>query len=275
MISALREAFRSGLYVQVIRLVESSRFLGRRGNWNEELDVVNLGVISAERAQDFTVGTWFRSWRAEILYYVGRWDEARVVHESVLSTARELSDKILQVYALNGLGRFSSQRGKFGDALSYFLQALPLSLGFENGRMQGMIEANLSEAYTGLGRYREALECGERALVRLRMVDDLYGAVYVQYKLARAWQGLNEHHTAIAVCRDVVAQGRTIGFLAETVADPLDALGISLNYIGRTAEALECWREAVAIFKDYGQPYRATQVQDRIELHEEASSNGA
>lgn len=82
--------------------------------------------------------------------------------------------------------------------------------------------------------------------------------------LALAWLGLDEHKTVMTLCREAIGLGRNLGYHAETVAQPLNTLAISLHHTGQTAEAITCWHEAAALFDHYGRAEKAKQIRHQI-----------
>ncbi|MFJ7213252.1 tetratricopeptide repeat protein [Amycolatopsis sp. NPDC098790] len=265
MLLVLQQAVETQMYDQGLNLAENSRFLGRNGRWYDELEGARFGLICARSTGDRQAETRFHNWLGEVLINTGRWDEARDNFERALSAARKLADDRQLANALNGIGLLRSMLGNHEDALPCFHEALPLSRGIDTGRLESVIEGNISSALSGLHRFEEALRHGERSLELRRRSGDVAGAVHSTHCLARAHLGLGQHGEAIALCRKAIAEGRGVNYTSLVVAEPLDTLGVLLNLGGDTAGAIECWREAAALFDSYSRPQRATEVRARIE----------
>ncbi|RSM34496.1 hypothetical protein DMA12_48060 [Amycolatopsis balhimycina DSM 5908] len=270
MLPSLQQAVDNELHEQAVHLAQNSRFLSRHGRWVDELRGARLGLVAAERSGDRVAETRFRNWLGEVLITAEKWNEALENLEHALTLAREIPLNRQLANALNGIGLLRCLQGHFEEGLPYLHEALPLSRGIDTGRLEAVIQGNLSSAFTGLGLYKQALEHGERGLILRRRAGDLTGVVYAMHCLARAWQGLGQHQKTISLCREAIADGRAVDYTPHAVAEPLDTLGIALNSTGRCADAVKCWREAATLFDGYNRPHRAAEVRARIKAAEAA-----
>ncbi|MFD8496945.1 tetratricopeptide repeat protein [Amycolatopsis sp. NPDC059657] len=199
-----------------------------------------------------------------------QWNEAQSDLDQALTLARAFDNRIQEAGALVNLGAMFCDRRQFEKALLLLEETLPLVQGIDSGRREAVVEGNFSRAYSGLNRYQEALEHGERGLELRRRSGDLTGESAALCYVAEAWQGLGNHKMAIALCREAITLGRAVGQYAVSAADALATLAISLHQTGDTVEAISCWRGAAALFENCGRPHRARDIRQRLREVEES-----
>lgn len=264
-LAALDYAIRHSLHEHVILLASVIRFLVLKGNWSELLDAWNAGLMAARFVGDRAAESYFCEIGGEAFTMLGRWDEAHSNLNTALEMGRDLGDNLRQVSALTDLGLMCCEQQRFGEALKYLSAALPRSHGVDTGRMEGVIEGNLSRAYSGLGCYREALEHAERGLALRKSAGDLIGEPTALLYIAQARQGLGEHDVAIALCR------KGIDLIGDRGERPrlvrlLDTLGSSLSSIGLTLDAEDCWREALVLSDECGTVGETVELRGRLRI---------
>jgi tetratricopeptide (TPR) repeat protein len=260
--AALDYAARHGLHRHTLHLAESLGFLRGLGGWEASIDIGSRGIAAAQQSLDRHAEVLFFLRRGSSLLRLRRWDEAEADLDRALVLARDLDDR-LRVGTLLDRGRMSVEYGRFVEALRYLEEALPLSRGIDTGRLEAVVECNLSRTHTGLGHYRQALHHAENELILSRQCGDIDGETVALHDLARAWQGLGEHQKTIALCRKAVALDHIATSLDETVAKPLATLAVSLHHTGDTASAIACWEEAATVFNDQNLPLEAHEVRER------------
>jgi tetratricopeptide (TPR) repeat protein len=194
-----------------------------------------------------------------------RWDEAHAALRKALGIARGLGDDQWEVGILNDLGVLHNARHRFGDALAYLTKALSGALG--TGRLEALIEGNIGKALAGLGRFRAALEHGERGLVLRRDCGDISGESAALRWLAEARQGLGEHGAAIRLCRESIILGKEAMADSASVAESLATLAVSLHETGLAQEAVDCWLEAAELFERRRHPQKAHDARECAQAH--------
>jgi tetratricopeptide (TPR) repeat protein len=207
-----------------------------------------------------------------------RWEEAVAAAQQALALAQQLQQPWLQASTLNILGLAHLDQRRYDEAVGCLQRALPLSVGSQRGRMEGVIEGNLSKAHTALGNYEHAIQHARREYVLRQQAGERTPDGIVSLHMALARQGQGAHQEVIRIC------GPAIDLLESQQIDPaiaaelLDAMAVSLNVVGERADALDCWRRAVATFDMYDYP-RAAGIRDRIRdldqpVHREKQSDG-
>jgi tetratricopeptide (TPR) repeat protein len=260
LLAVLDHAVRCELHKQALWIADSMRFLHLVGSWDENLEVDTIGITVARLLDDGGAESYFLARRSDAYIVLSRWEEAQSDLDQALTLARALDDRLRHAWAFNGLANLAIKREQFEDALTCLHEALPLSRGIDTGRLEAVVEGNFARAFVGLGRYRQALEHGQRGLAFRRSAGDLHGEPFALYILASAWLGVGEHETVMSLCRQAIDIGREVGNPVDTVARPLATLAVSLHHTGRTAEAAACWHEAADLFDYYGRPDSADQA---------------
>lgn len=266
LLAALRHSARHGRHSHTLALANGLRFLASLGRWEDRLEAVDAALVAASQSGDRSAEAFMHIGRAECFLDRQRWDQARTEYQRVETLASELGDQRWYAGAQFGLGRLSVLQGRFAEALPLLWKSLPVARGVDSGRLESVVEINLSMANIGLGDFQQALVHGQRGLMLCRQCGDHGGEAGTLHRIAQAWQGLGDYPQAIALCREAIALGRdTRVSPAGLVAEPLDTLAQCLHHAGHTGEALTCWQEAARIFDTYGRPEDATRVRERLQ----------
>ncbi|MBB4906018.1 tetratricopeptide repeat protein [Actinophytocola algeriensis] len=213
---------------------------------------------------------YFHVRRAGTYTELKRWGSAQDAFEQARILAEAHGDRALHAWTLNDIGLLAIRQERYEDALDMLSEALSLSRDLNSARLEAVIHGNLGEACMALGRHEPALDHCRRGLRLRRLAGDRHGEAWAVYNVACAWARLGDHEQAMAICREAIALGRTVGNIAESVAPALDTLASCLHHVGRTAEALDSWREAAELFDRYGRPDDAERVRARCRAAEDA-----
>lgn len=233
--------------------------------WEERVEVGRLATKVTQRSGDRYAEAFFRSILAETLMETLKYDEARAEHEQACAIARKIGAEPTYAMSMYGLGHLYIQQERFTEAITQLEQTLPIAMRVDV-RTEALVESGLSDAHIGVGDYRQAIVHGERGRALRRRCGDRTGEAWVlEHNLARAWQRLDDHRQAIDLCRQAIEIGRAFPYLQhETLAGPLETMAQCLHQIGRTAEALSCWREAAAIYDQCGRGYAVERIQQQL-----------
>ncbi|WP_169739588.1 ATP-binding protein [Amycolatopsis taiwanensis] len=264
---ALRHAASRNLDYYIVNLADSDRFFLFDGNWEAALECAHAGLLAAQRLGDRRAELRFRGHLGETFVDMERWDEALTLFNDALAGSRDLGERMFIAAALNNLGLLALQQDRFEDALPHLEEALPLCPDADS-RLKTIIEGNLSEVYSGLGHYQEALEYGERSLTRARQASDPLVEPFALQRVAQAKQGLGEHQQAITLLRHAISLRHTIDAYKYEIAECLNCLAVSLHHTGHTVDAITSWREAVHLYDQYGLRQRADLVRQRLRAAE-------
>lgn len=268
-LAALQYAADHQLNHHTVPLAYACRFLRSAGSLQEVLDACSLGITAAQQAGNRAQEESLVSLRGETASSLGAWDQAQDDFDRAAALADQLDDDTRRAWNLNDRGLMFLRRGEFEKALRWLGRALSPSRGIDSGRMEAVVEGNLSSAHIGLGHYQLALKHGERGLHLRRQVGDRTGEAYALTQLARAWRGLQAPEQAIQLCRDAISIGRSAPINRDkTIAEPLDVLAICLLHLGHTGKAMACWQEAATIYEDTGYPHHAAEVRQRLHDNE-------
>ncbi|MBN6034099.1 BTAD domain-containing putative transcriptional regulator [Amycolatopsis sp. 195334CR] len=264
LIAALHHAADAELDEHALGLVDAFGFLVLMGGWDERITTADAALVSARRAGDHAHEANVLLARGEALVHLNRPDaEADLTRAAEL--ARETGHTPVRIAALNDLGRLMLGQGRHADARRFLDTALTLSRGVDTGRWEAIVNGMLAKVHTDAGDHGKAIEHGQRSARLRHRIGDSDGEACALTSLAKAWQGLGEHDRAIAHCRQAIALGRaSLGSQDETLAPPLAVLAGSLHHLGRVGEALECWREAAAIYAERGLDADAAAIREHL-----------
>ncbi|MFC5052138.1 AfsR/SARP family transcriptional regulator [Saccharothrix xinjiangensis] len=264
LVAALRHAVDQGLDHQAVHLVDAFGFLILMGGWEERIETAGTGLLAARRAGDRAHEANVLLARGEALGHLHR-PEAEADLTRAVALAREADNTHIRIACLNELGQLLRRQGRCAEALHRLHDALVLSRGFDSGRWEAVVEGMIAAVHVDLGDHRRAIGHAERSAKLRRRIGDHDGEACALTVLAEAWQGVDDHATAIDHCRQAIALGRrSLGSQDETLAPPLAVLATSLHHLGHVDEAVDCWREAATIYSDRGLDADAATTRDRI-----------
>lgn len=235
--------------------------LGRLGYRDDMLRISTLGLAAAEQIDDIRKAHALVQC-SEAHVAASQWHKALDYSLAALELAGELNDEGLQSVALNEIAIIHYCEGRLAQAEVHLRSALPKSVGVQNGRMEAVVEGNLSRVYSAQGDFDRALRHAERGLSHRRHAGDRPGEAAAMHHIALACQGKGMHDRVIGLCEsslEIYTEHRFPTYIAET----LDTLATSLLFYGDIARATECWREAVHIF-DAFDDRRAEGVRQRL-----------
>ncbi|GAA2497300.1 BTAD domain-containing putative transcriptional regulator [Streptomyces gobitricini] len=264
LVAALHQAVDRSMDRYALHLVDALGFLVLMGAWEERIDSATAGLRAARRSGETEHEANVLLARGEALAHLQHPDaEPDLTHASTL--AQDAGNIHIQIAARTELGRLLRRQTRFAEALHHFEEVRVLSRGFDTGRWEAVAEGNIAELHADLGNHRQAIDHGSRSAWLRHRLGDSDGEACALSAIARGWQGLGDHGTAIVHCRRAIALGRaSLGSHDETLAWPLAVLATSLTHLGRVTEAIACWQEAAAIYTDRGLDAEAAAMHHHI-----------
>jgi len=264
LVAALHHAVDQGMDRYALHLVDALGFLVLMGGWEERIDTATAALRAARRTGRAEHEANVLLARGEALAHLRRPDaEPDLTRASAL--AQDAGNVHLQIAARTELGQLLRRQTRFLEALHHFEDVLVLSRGCGPGRWEAVAEGNIAQLHADLGNHRQAIDHGTRSAWLRHQLGDSDGEGCALAAVARGWQGIGDHETAMIHCRRSIELGRTsIGCQDETLAWPLAVLATSLNHLGRVTEAVACWQEAAAIYTDRGLDADATTMHHHI-----------
>jgi tetratricopeptide (TPR) repeat protein len=184
--------------------------------------------------------------------------EARAA-EPLLTEAVALAvaerDSVLYARAAMWLGNALLNLGRYDEARSLFERALSTAMRIADREREGFIRLGL--AYVDLmdGRFDAARRGYEQALALLRAAGNRFGELDALTGLGRAHDQLGDPDRAHACYIQVATLARRHEW-KENEVEALNNLGTNEFYRGDPAAALRYLREALAIARGLGNPYR-------------------
>ncbi|MER6762445.1 MULTISPECIES: ATP-binding protein [Amycolatopsis] len=254
LVAVARDTDRHGrIPLTILLATAAAGFLYRLGRKKRQLDLSRIALAAARRGGDRTVEAHALLDLGTTHWTVRQLREARSASLEGLGLARDLGNRELQAWALNDLGLVLLEQGQHAQARDRFLAALSLASGSQKGRLEGVVEGNLSDLCTGLGDYQQGLRHAERSLSLRRTAHDDQGEPFALHQIARTRQGLGDLREAIAQCENALAI-EPHHRIPQDTAGILDTLGACLRDTGHIDRAKSCWRDALALYDQYGHP---------------------
>jgi tetratricopeptide (TPR) repeat protein len=270
---AFRAAAASGLHETAWLLSRSLDYCYfESGRVTDALRVNLLGAECARKAGN-------RSGQGRSLRSAG-WDQMELGSldeaESCLRRALELcgiaGDLHGKALALNGLGKVSSDRGHYAEALDFYQTTLGIYTQLGNSRHASYVHSNIGVVYFEMKRYDLALASYLHALDILDSPDnDSFTLVLLLGNIAEVQFLTAEYDKALSCQTRRLALTRTYGHHLEE-ATSLLALGDIHAALGRTDDARAAWAESAALHERLGDP-GATEARQRLgkDVHAESA----
>ncbi len=256
MLEALRYADDHGMTDATVTLAAATRFLALRprGLWSTRLAAETRGLLAARTAGDQAAEAALCGSRADTHQMMGHWSASDTDLERLAVLAEQLDDLALRAEAVCGMGRNRKLQHRDIEAHGYYRRALPLVRNSGGGRLEAVVECNLSQISARLGRHRDALRHARRELILRREHGDMVGEAYALYNMAVAEQGLGDHRAAIQLGERAQAIYRATAATDQFLADVLETMAVSLDDTGDRVTARQYWHEAATILGERGDP---------------------
>ncbi|WP_228561513.1 AfsR/SARP family transcriptional regulator [Catenulispora rubra] len=195
-------------------------------------------------------------------YVLNKYTDAMVCYERSLAGMQTFGDRYGEAKALTNLGVLSAELGRYDEALEY--NAKSMELYQELGDLYGHVDNlnNRADVLRQVGRLQEAAETTAKALGFVREHGLRGNEVYLLITSGEIHEALGLDHEALDDFQAAAESARGIGSL-RLEAISLDLAGRRLAARGRTSEAVDAWRKALAIMKESGDPM-ASEVADRL-----------
>jgi tetratricopeptide (TPR) repeat protein len=259
-VAAVESAARNGLDEITLLLGDiCAAHLGMLGHFDDALQVGLLGLGAAQRLGHRRGECLTLKVLGPLQRSMNRWKEATDLFTRALAIARELGEATLVAEVLGHLGWGCLELGQYAEAQEHLEAARQLCAG--DGRLLGFIEFCLSGVHAGLGDHERAWQHARRCLTKRERGAGIYGD-YAWQAMARARQVAGAHAEAVALCERALAE-KGLHYNPRNHALILEILGESLRHTGDQARALQCWRDALAIFEERGD-HRAPDLKKRL-----------
>ncbi|HLI08944.1 MAG TPA: tetratricopeptide repeat protein [Ktedonobacteraceae bacterium] len=205
------------------------------GDWREDLANIYYGLCNL-------------SWKS------GKLIDALEMGKTALNLYKELDMPIMVSRMHNHLGHVYRLLGEFREASDQFTNSLAIATACENPRMIMLNCSALAKLRMDEGRLKEAREYADLSLSFTRRFqnNDLIGQAYLtvgivaqaeaeQLSGARAHERMEEALRYFEQACNLLDETQAYGLIAEAYGKRAELL----EMLGRTQEAVVCWRSAV------------------------------
>jgi tetratricopeptide (TPR) repeat protein len=234
-----------------------------RGLWTVRLEAESRGLDAAQALGDRAAEMTLLRRRADTFQMCGRWEESETDLRACVALAKQSGEPVRLGEALCGLGRACKLRGALREALAFYDKALPLVRGA--GRVEAVVECNLSQINVRLGRFSDALAHAEREWNLHRDMGDPLGEGYALHDIAVAYQSLGNHYAATSVGERAVALLRITAAAESYLAAALQTVAISYEASGDEASAARRLQEAAHLLAALDD-FQAGAVRERARI---------
>ncbi|MEU4532458.1 tetratricopeptide repeat protein [Micromonospora ureilytica] len=222
----------------------------RRQDWRT---ATRIGVAATRAVGDRRAEGALLASLATALCESRRYTEAIDLYQKSLRLHEASGDWDWRATSLNSLAVAHAEAGRPDEALATFALARKEHRLRGNRRGEGVALQNMAQCHVLLGQPGEAIDRHEEALTAMRDAGDRYAEAICIANLGEAHAELGDHERAIRRFREAgrlhLSTGNEHGR-----ARTLLALGRSLSERGEADDARSCWRQALAVFNELGDP---------------------
>ncbi|WP_337822442.1 AfsR/SARP family transcriptional regulator [Amycolatopsis sp. A1MSW2902] len=186
-------------------------------------------------------------------YRRGFLHEDLAVWPIAVQAADALGTSETRVLAHRRYGLACARGARHDDALAHLAEALDLADRGEDQRVRAIIEHDLAQTWELHGDQRAALEHAQRSLELFRPLGNPVWEAQAQNGVGWYLTLLGQHEQARPHCERALQLYRTANHPA--VADVLDSLAHIAHHTGRHIDAIEHYREALALYRESGNTY--------------------
>ena len=233
-----------------------------RGLFEDWEQATSVALAAARRLGDLQAQATLLSHRAIVGARTGRPDEALDLLRESLPLRREINDRRGEAATLGNIGNILNDLGRPAEALPFILDSAAIHREIGDNLGEAMSLGNIGYIYERQGRHQDMIEVSEQALPLFQALGDLPGEARALCNLAAAHTRLRHGEPAIAYGRRALDAGRSCG-ARDIEALALRDLGHAYRDQGQPELALACWRDALRIFQQIGDP-EAADVQALI-----------
>ncbi len=237
------------------RMARSLGYLGSanfyKGRLKEALEYhKQAAAIALEAGNKRYYGTALQNAGAT-LSSMGRYEEALYNLTKTLDIGKELNERLGVWYPLRNIGYLYLQLGDYDRAEPKLQEALSIAREFKNKPLEEASLLSLIELKIRGAQYQAAQEYCDKALE----IDAEVKNPGLHYELlanaADVYQGLGDHHKAIAMYKQALEAARGIGHrLDEAII--LSSIGVSEQALGQLSEALNSQARAQTVLRETG-----------------------
>ncbi|ATY13732.1 AfsR family transcriptional regulator [Amycolatopsis sp. AA4] len=235
-------------------------------------------LLDAQRiafAQGWHQPAWQLAWALTAYHYRrGFLHEDLAVWPVAVQAADALGTPETRVLAHRRYGLACARGARHDDALAHLAEARDLASRGEDQRVRAIIEHDLAQTWELYGDHRAALEHARRSLELFRPLGNPVWEAQAHNGVGWYLTLLGQHEQARPHCERALRLYRTANHPA--VADVLDSLAHIAHHTGRHADAVEHYREALALYRESGNTYLEADTLEHLgHTHREMGDSGA
>ncbi|MBD2206959.1 tetratricopeptide repeat protein [Calothrix sp. FACHB-1219] len=142
---------------------------------------------------------------------------------------------------LNKQGLKLFRQGKYKEALELFEKALVISREISDKEIESRILSNIGSVYDNLGEYKQALDYYQQALTIARQIDDKFGEGRILDNIGQVYDNLGEYQKALDYYQQALTISRQI--------DDKFGEGTTLHNIGKIYDNLGQYQKALDYYQ--------------------------
>ncbi|MFE2429269.1 BTAD domain-containing putative transcriptional regulator [Streptomyces sp. NPDC059373] len=235
-------------------------------DWFEAEHACLLAVQTLAAEQGLHRQAWQLAWTMDTFHSRrGHVRDQLTTWLTAFTATEQLADPASQALAHRGLGRVRSLTSEYAVALDHLRQALALleQTGDTNG--QARTHRALAWTWGQQGDHRQALTHAEHCLRLHRTLDNSAGEANALNAVGWHHAQLGNYEQARPHCEQALALIRQDADRdRDGEADTLDSLGYIAHHTAQHVQALDYFRQALALFHAMGNTYEEANTQARL-----------
>jgi tetratricopeptide (TPR) repeat protein len=156
-----------------------------------------------------------------------------------------------ELIELNKQGLQLSRQGKYKEALELYEKALVICREIGEKKGEGTILDNIGLVYRNLGQYQKALDIFQQSLTIRKQVGDKAGEGTTLNNIGLVYRSLGQYQKALDFYQQSLAIGKQVGDEAGN-GKTLNNIGRVYHSLGQYQKALDFYQQSLAIGKQIG-----------------------
>jgi len=224
-------------------------------------------LATIDRATDvgFTVHTSRLTWTVTaFLNYQGKWHDWAGCLLATLRACRQCGDHPGEAWAYRLLNVACLQRGMLDEAYAHARHALEMFGQLGDRARQARLHLDLGRVSERRGDRRAALQRARRALALFQEAGHRDGEADALNWMGRYQCQLGNHVEALRYCQESLSVHRKEVSGWPGQADTWDTLGLAHHHLRHYDEAIACYDQALALWRDLGDRYEVATTSIRL-----------
>ncbi|PIE98153.1 MAG: hypothetical protein CR988_04270 [Treponema sp.] len=189
--------------------------------------------------------------KADVLQLIGEWDNAILLLEETISSAKKEAAAIYLAKLKNLLGEILIGKGRYDEALILLKESTEIAVAEKNMKLKSKIKGNIGDIYSSQGNYNDAMKCFTEQQEICTTLNDLKGCADTILKIGVVYHDTGEYDKAMQYYNECKEMYEDLGY-KDGYAEAIGNIGVLHVDTGNYKEAKICFDEDKRICEEVG-----------------------